>query len=105
LGDDGNNWIITDRSKTELRSRVPLLPEAELILEKDEYYAENNAERKLLQIRLNQKMNEYLKEIADICRISKNLSMLVTRHTFATSVTLSNGVLIETVSQMLGHTD
>ena len=49
-------------------------------------------------------MNSYLKELADVCVISKNLSMHVARHTFATSVTLSNGVPIETVSKMLGHT-
>ena len=52
----------------------------------------------------NQKMNAYLKELADICGIQKNLTMHVARHTFATSVTLSNGVPIETVSKMLGHT-
>lgn len=52
----------------------------------------------------NQKMNEYLKELANICGITKNLSMHVARHTFATTVTLSNGVPIETVSKMLGHT-
>ena len=49
-------------------------------------------------------MNEYLKELAGICDINKNLSMHVARHTFATSVTLANGVPIETVSKMLGHT-
>ncbi len=48
-------------------------------------------------------MNAYLKELADICGINKNLSMHVARHTFATSITLSNGVPIETVSKMLGH--
>ena len=52
----------------------------------------------------NQKMNEYLKELAGICGIKKNLSMHVARHTFATTVTLTNGVPIETVSKMLGHT-
>jgi site-specific recombinase XerD len=49
-------------------------------------------------------MNSYLKELADICGVGKNLSMHVARHTFATSVTLSNGVPMETVSRMLGHT-
>ena len=51
----------------------------------------------------NQKMNSYLKEIADACGISKNLTYHIARHTFATTVTLSNGVPIETVSKMLGH--
>jgi len=48
-------------------------------------------------------MNSYLKEIADGCRITKNLTFHIARHTFATTVTLSNGVPIETVSKMLGH--
>lgn len=51
----------------------------------------------------NQKMNSYLKEIADACEINKNLTYHIARHTFATTVTLSNGVPIETVSKMLGH--
>ena len=52
----------------------------------------------------NQKANGYLKEIADICGIDKNLTFHIARHTFATTVTLTNGVPIETVSKMLGHT-
>ncbi len=48
-------------------------------------------------------MNAYLKEIADLCGITKNLTYHIARHTFATTVTLSNGVPIETVSKMLGH--
>lgn len=51
----------------------------------------------------NQKSNAYLKEIADLCGIKKNLTTHLARHTFATTVTLSNGVPIETVGQMLGH--
>lgn len=51
----------------------------------------------------NQKLNSYLKEIADLCGIKKNLTFHLARHTFATTVTLSNGVPIETVSQVLGH--
>ncbi len=53
----------------------------------------------------NQKMNAYLKEIADVCGINKILTFHIARHTFATTVTLSNGVPIETVSKMLGHTN
>ncbi len=52
----------------------------------------------------NQKLNSYLKEVAELCGIKKNLTFHLARHTFATSVTLSNGVPIETVSKMLGHT-
>ncbi|WP_317197604.1 tyrosine-type recombinase/integrase [Polaribacter porphyrae] len=51
----------------------------------------------------NQKLNAYLKEIADLCSIKKNLTFHLARHTFATTLTLTNGVPIETVSQLLGH--
>jgi len=57
----------------------------------------------LLPVLSNQKMNAYLKEIADLCNINKNLTFHLARHTFATTVTLSNGVPIESVSKMLGH--
>ena len=57
----------------------------------------------VLPVLSNQKSNAYLKEIADICGIKKNLTTHLARHTFATTVTLSNGVPIETVGQMLGH--
>lgn len=58
----------------------------------------------LLPVYSNQKTNAYLKEIAKACGIYKNISFHTARHTFATTVTLSNGVPIETVSKMLGHT-
>ncbi|MEL7064470.1 MAG: tyrosine-type recombinase/integrase [Bacteroidota bacterium] len=57
----------------------------------------------LLPVRSNQKTNAYLKEVADICGITKTLTFHMARHTFATTVTLSNGVPIESVSAMLGH--
>lgn len=60
---------------------------------------------KLLPVSSNQKMNAYLKELADICGITKNITTHMARHTFATTITLSNGVPIETVSKMLGHTN
>jgi site-specific recombinase XerD len=59
----------------------------------------------LLPILSNQKMNSYLKEIAAVCGINKELTFHIARHTFATTVTLSNGVPLETVSKMLGHTN
>ena len=52
----------------------------------------------------NQKLNSYLKEIADLCGIEKPLTFHIARHTFDTTVTLTNGVPIETVSKLLGHT-
>lgn len=103
-GDDGEDWIIIDRNKTNNRCRIPLLPNARKILKKYKDYAWNESKGLLLPVRSNQKMNVYLKELADICKIKKNLSMHVARHSFATSVTLANGVPIETVSKMLGHT-
>ena len=103
-GNDGGKWIIIDRTKTDIRCRIPLLPQAIVILQKYENSPITQNLVKLLPVNSNQKMNEYLKELAGICGINKNLSMHVARHTFATSVTLSNGVPIETVSKMLGHT-
>ncbi len=103
-GDDGGKWIIIDRDKTDIRCRIPLLPQAKAILQKYENFPINRNKGKLLPLHSNQKMNEYLKELAAICGIQKNLSMHVARHTFATSVTLANGVPIETVSKILGHT-
>jgi site-specific recombinase XerD len=102
-GSDGNNWIIIDRTKTESRCRIPLLPAAKEVLKKYENHPLAMSANRLLPIYSNQKMNSYLKELADICGIQKNLSMHVARHTFATSVTLTNGVPLETVSKMLGH--
>lgn len=102
-GSDGNDWIIIDRTKTESRCRIPLLPAAKEVLKKYENHPVARSANRLLPIYSNQKMNSYLKELADICGIKKNLSMHVARHTFATSVTLTNGVPLETVSKMLGH--
>jgi len=103
IADDGEEWIVIDRAKTDTRCRIPLLPKAKAMIEKYKEFPINNSKGRLLPINSNQKMNAYLKEIADICNINKNLSMHVARHTFATSVTLANGVPIETVSKMLGH--
>lgn len=100
IGIDGGRWIKTRRAKTDTRSNIPLLPTASAILEK---YADNNGSDKLLPVLSNQKMNAYLKEIADLCGIDKNLTFHLARHTFATTVTLTNGVPIESVSKMLGH--
>lgn len=103
IGVDDGNWIITTRQKTESATRLPLLPPAQRIMDK---YADHprcvnrNSELPILS---NQKMNSYLKEIADVCKIDKNLTFHIARHTFATTVTLNNGVPIETVSKMLGH--
>lgn len=102
-GIDGEFWIFTERKKTGITSNVPLLPEAYSIIQKYAAHPYCNASGKLLPVKSNQKMNAYLKEVATICGIKKNLTMHMARHTFATTITLSNGVPIETVSKMLGH--
>ena len=102
-GIDGEKWIIINRKKTDGRSPIPLLPQALAIVNKYKNDPETLAKGKLLPVNSNQRMNGYLKEIADITGITKNLTMHLARHTFATTVTLSNGVPIESVSKMLGH--
>ncbi|HTN20442.1 MAG TPA: site-specific integrase [Pelobium sp.] len=105
LGIDGGFWIFTKRKKTNTSTRVPLLDIAVEILDKYKDHPHCEAEGTLLPVLSNQKMNSYLKEIADLCSITKTLTFHIARHTFATTVTLSNGVPIETVSKMLGHTN
>ncbi|OFX49611.1 MAG: hypothetical protein A2046_05965 [Bacteroidetes bacterium GWA2_30_7] len=99
LGIDGEKWIKINRQKTGTPSSVPLLPKALEIIEK----YKNISSEKLLPVISNQRTNSYLKEIADLCGIKKILTFHMARHTFATTVTLTNGVPIETVSKMLGH--
>jgi integrase/recombinase XerD len=83
--------------------RVPLLPKALEIIEKYKAHLKALAEGTLFPNISNQKLNSYLKEIADLCNIEKNLTFHLARHTFATTVTLTNGVPMETVSKLLGH--
>ena len=103
FGVDGERWIFINRTKTDTRSNIPLLPIASALLEKYKDHPQVINQEKLLPILSNQKMNSYLKEIADVCEINKELTFHIARHTFATTVTLSNGVPIESVSKMLGH--
>ena len=102
-GVDGSSWIFTSRQKTDTSSRIPLLPPAQAIIEKYKDFPGCYDSGHVLPVLSNQKMNAYLKEIADCCGISKNLTFHIARHTFATTITLSNGVPIESVSKMLGH--
>jgi site-specific recombinase XerD len=102
-GIDGEKWIFTHRQKTESASKIPILPVTQIIIDKYENHPQSNNEDKLLPILSNQKMNAYLKEIASVCEIEKELTFHIARHTFATTVTLTNGVPIESVSKMLGH--
>lgn len=104
-GNDGKLWIFTNRDKNEIASNVPLLPIPKKLMEKYSEHPDCKMKGLVLPVLSNQKMNSYLKEIADSCGITKTLTFHIARHTFATTVTLSNNVPIETVSKMLGHKD
>jgi integrase len=103
IGMDGENWISVSRQKTRQPVRIPILPKAQEVLDtyKDHPRA-LNAGRVFPNI-TNQKLSSYLKEIADLCNIQKPLTFHIARHTFATAVTLTNDVPLETVSKLLGH--
>lgn len=103
-GIDGRDWLKTNRQKTNTLVSVPLLPEAVHLIKKYNDHPVSVGKGRLFPVISNQRMNGYLKEIAEICGIDKNFTFHLARHTFATTVTLSNGVPIESVSKMLGHT-
>lgn len=96
-------WIKKQRQKTKNWCHIPLLPPAIEILERYKNHPICKKKGLLLPVLTNQRMNAYLKEIADITGIRKNLSTHTARHTFATTVTLANQVSMEVVSKMLGH--
>ena len=89
--------------KTGISERVPVLPPAAALIEKYKDYWNKSPDKLLFPVPKNQKVNAYLKELADICGIETNLKFHIARHTFATTVTLENGVPIDSVSKMLGH--
>ncbi len=103
VGINGCRWILTKRTKTKIEVRLPILPIAEEIIQRYQNHPKCLNKGKVLPILSNQKMNEYLKEISDFCEIGFDLTFHTARHTFATTVTLNNGVPLETVSKMLGH--
>ncbi|MFC4723630.1 site-specific integrase [Geojedonia litorea] len=102
-GIDGNDWIMTKRQKTNTLVKIPLLDTAKELINKYQDDPRAVVSSTLFPRFSNQKTNSYLKEIAHLCGIKKNLTFHMARHTFATTVTLSNGVPIETVSKLLGH--
>ena len=102
-GVDGRLWIISEREKTGSKFSVPLLPKAIEIMEKYEDDPICKEKGKLLPVSSNQKMNEYLKEIAALCEINSDLTTHKARRTFGSTVTLNNGVPINVVKEMLGH--
>ena len=102
--DNGEWWIRKAREKTDNMCDIPLLDIPRLILEKYQSNPICNEKGLLLPVPSNQRMNSYLKEIADVCGIQKNLSTHIARHTFA-SLAIANKVSLESIAKMLGHTD
>lgn len=102
-GIDGELWLTTFRQKTGERESVPLLPIAYEVVQRYKSHPLCKKTNKLLPVKSNQVFNMYLKEIATLCGIKTHLTTHIARHTFATTIALSNGVPIETVSKMLGH--
>lgn len=103
MGSQGRYWIYTNRMKTEIRVDVPLLSPAIAILEKYKDYPAANQRRKVFPYTSNQEVNRQLKLIAEAAGIKKHLTFHLSRHTFATLL-LMNGVPIETIKKLLGHT-
>ena len=98
-GFDGELWLDIRRNKTQKSYRVPLLQQAKNILE-----LYRNESREAVFPRLsNPKFNAYLKEVAAVVGIEKNLTHHIARKTFATTVLLYNDVPMEIVSELLGH--
>ena len=102
-GIDGETWINANRVKTDVRENVMLLDIPLKIIAKYKEDKQCRTKGTLLPSITNQKYNAYLKEIAVICNINKLLTSHIARHTFATTVTLANGISLESVSAMLGH--
>ena len=100
----GAKWIKTSRAKTGKSVYIPLLKPALFILEKYSEQKEALIRETIFPWISNQEVNRSLKIIAEVCGIKKHLTFHLARHTFATTVTLINGVPIESISKMLGHT-
>jgi integrase len=102
-GEDGGDWIFINRGKTGVLCKIPILTVPQRIL--NSYASHPTCEKrgKVLPVPSNQKMNAYLKEIATICGINKDLTTHLARHTFATTIALANDMPMETLSKLLGH--
>lgn len=105
IDSNGEKWIKIKRTKTKVEASIPILPMANGILNHYKTHPRCVNDDKVLPVFSNQKINEYLKEIAALCGLDFEISFHTARHTFATTITLNNGVPIETVSKMLGHTN
>lgn len=103
IGDDDELWIISERQKTGSSFNVPLLPQALRIIERYKDHPQCLMRNTVLPVISNQRMNGYLKEIADLCGIESTLNTHKARRTFGSTVTLNNNVPIHVVKEMLGH--
>jgi integrase len=103
IGIDGKLWIDRKRQKSTTPFKVPLLKWTLDILDRYKNHPKCIKTGKLLPVLSNSKYNDYLKEIAAICNINKDLTTHVARHTFATTVTLLNDISLELLKEMLGH--
>ena len=98
--DDGTVWIKAAREKTNVEFEIPLLDLPLHIIDK---YRDTAPDGKLLPMYGNSELNKGLKSLAMVCGIDRKLTFHMARHTYATEITLSHGVPMETVSRMLGH--
>ena len=103
LDNDFDSWLKTRRQKTNVKTNVLVIPPLKRIIDKYKDDPECIEENRLVPNRSNSNMNAYLKEIADLCNIDKNLTWYVGRHTFATTVALANDIPMEIISQIMGH--
>lgn len=103
VGVDGEKWIMAGRQKTGSPINIPLLPKAVEIIERYKDHGLCVERGSVLPVSSNQKMNEYLKEIADLCGITSALNTHKARRTFGSTITLNNNVPIHVVKEMLGH--
>ena len=99
---NGDIWIRLNRKKSEEFSNIKLMDIPKAILQK---YASDNNSKFLFPVPSNQKVNAYLKEIADLCEVDKQITFHMARHTMATTIALSNGMPIESLARMLGHSN
>lgn len=102
-GIDGNLWIMSERQKTNSTTNVPLLPQALKIIDKYKEHPLCIQRGTVLPVSSNQKMNEYLKEVAVLCGFPFTLNTHIARRTFGSTVTLNNNVPINVVKELLGH--
>lgn len=101
---NGDYWIRKPREKTNNMCNIPLLDIPRMIAEKYKHHPECIKKGVVLPVPSNQRMNSYLKEIADVCGIKKTLSTHIARHTFA-CIAIANKVSMESIAKMLGHSD